>query len=138
LRDEALVLRAALMLGAAEACLTLAAEHAGNRRQFGKPLVAYQAIRHQLARHKLGLEGIRGAIARATTSPDPLPRQAAFLAAATHAPLIAEGAIQVFGGMGFTWEVPLHRYLRRIRALEAQGEAYRLREAVADAFIEAA
>ena len=91
-----------------------------------------------MARHKLGLEGIRGAVTRASTGHSLLPRQAAFLAAATHAPLIAEGAIQVFGGMGFTWEVPLHRYLRRIRTLEAQGEAPRLREAMADAFIEAA
>jgi alkylation response protein AidB-like acyl-CoA dehydrogenase len=140
LAEDAMVLRAAAIMGAAETCIALAAEHVGNRRQFGKPLVAYQAIRHQLARHKLGLEGIRGALTRATTgeAAGTLPRQTAFLAAATHGPLIAEGAIQMFGGMGFTWEVPVHRYLRRIRTLEAQGEAPKLREAVAAAFIAAA
>ncbi|MCQ4159019.1 hypothetical protein NON00_03655, partial [Roseomonas sp. GC11] len=139
LEEEALPLRAALILGAAERCLELAAAHIAHRRQFGKPLVAYQAVRHLMARHKLGLEGIRGAITRAGwEGAGLLPRQAAFLAAATHGPLIAEGAIQLFGGMGFTTEVPLHRYLRRIRALEAQGQVARLREAVATAFIAAA
>jgi alkylation response protein AidB-like acyl-CoA dehydrogenase len=139
LEADALVLRAAAIMGAAETCIALAAEHVSNRRQFGKPLVAYQALRHMLARHKLGLEGIRGAITRATwDEAELLPRQAAFLAAATHGPLIAEGAIQLFGGMGFTTEVPIHRFMRRIRALEAQGEAQTLRDAVATAFIEAA
>jgi alkylation response protein AidB-like acyl-CoA dehydrogenase len=139
LEADALVLRAATVMGAAETCIALAAEHVSNRRQFGKPLVAYQALRHMLARHKLGLEGIRGAITRATwDEAELLPRQAAFLAAATHGPLIAEGAIQLFGGMGFTTEVPIHRFMRRIRALEAQGEAQTLRDAVATAFIEAA
>ncbi|MFD1112009.1 acyl-CoA dehydrogenase family protein [Pseudoroseomonas ludipueritiae] len=143
LEADALVLRAALIMGAAETCITLAAEHVSTRRQFGKPLVAYQAVRHLLARHKLGLEGIRGAITRATTveleaGPALLARQTAFLAATTHGPSIAEGAMQLFGGMGFTWEVAVHRYMRRIRALEAQGSVPALREAVAASFIEAA
>jgi alkylation response protein AidB-like acyl-CoA dehydrogenase len=135
---EAPVLRAALILGAAETCIALTAEHVGNRRQFGKPLLANQAVRHLLARHKLALEGIRGAVTRAAGLPavDMLARRAAFLAAATHGPLIAEGAIHLHGGMGFTWEVPVHRYLRRIRALEAQGQTARLRDAVAAAIIE--
>jgi alkylation response protein AidB-like acyl-CoA dehydrogenase len=143
LEADALVLRAALIMGAAETCISLAAEHVSTRRQFGKPLVAYQTVRHLLARHKLGLEGIRGAIARATTveldaEAALLASQTAFLAATTHGPLIAEGAMQLFGGMGFTWEVAVHRYMRRIRALEAQGGAPALREAVAARFIDAA
>ncbi|WP_426954342.1 acyl-CoA dehydrogenase family protein [Muricoccus radiodurans] len=141
LTEDALVLRAALILGAAETCLGLAVEHVSTRRQFGKPLVANQAMRHLLARHKLALEGLRGAITRATTSASDatglLARRAAFLTAAAQGPLIAEGVIQAHGGMGFTWEVPVHRHLRRIRALEAQGDAPRLREAVAAALIDA-
>ncbi|NGM19725.1 acyl-CoA/acyl-ACP dehydrogenase [Roseomonas stagni] len=138
LAEEALPLRAAAMVGASETCLALAVEHVTNRRQFGKPLVANQAMRHLLARQKLALEGMRGALTRATARPgDAVARRAAFLAAATHAPLIAEGAIQAHGGMGFTWEVPVHRHLRRIRALEAQGEAPRLREALAATLIDA-
>lgn len=138
LEEEALLLRAAAILGAAETCLGLAVEHVSNRRQFGKPLVANQAMRHLLARHKLALEGMRGALTRATAAQgDPTARRGAFLAAATHGPLIAEGAIQVHGGMGFTWDIPVHRHLRRIRTLEAQGQAPRLREALAAALIDA-
>ena len=95
-----------------------------NRRQFGRPLAAFQAMRHLLARQKLALEGIRGALTRAAAADAaPIARQAAFLAAAALGPQIAEAAIQAHGGMGFTWDIPLHRYLRRIRSLEAQGEA---------------
>jgi alkylation response protein AidB-like acyl-CoA dehydrogenase len=137
LAEDAQLLRAALILGASETCLALAVEHVTNRRQFGKPLVANQAMRHLLARHKLALEGIRGAVTRAAAGAGTVARQAAFLAAATHGPQIAEGAIQAHGGMGFTWEVPVHRHLRRIRSLEAQGEAPRLRDAMAKALIEA-
>src|SRR5439155_11506983 len=57
--SDANVLRAAAILGSAEACLTLAQEHASTRRQFGRALSYNQAIRHALARQKLGLEGIR-------------------------------------------------------------------------------
>lgn len=137
LEEEAMLLRAALILGAAEHCLGLAVEHVTNRRQFGRPLTAFQAMRHLLARQKLALEGIRGALTRATEAGAALvARQAAFLAAATLGPQIVEASIQAHGGMGFTWDIPVHRYLRRIRSLEAQGEAVRLREAVAAALIE--
>jgi len=138
LAEDALLLRAALILGAAETCLGLAVEHVTNRRQFGKPLVANQAMRHLLARQKLSLEGMRGCIARASAAPaNRLAREAAFLAAATHGPLILEACIQVHGGMGFTWDVPLHRHLRRIRAVEAQGGAVMLRDGLAAALIDA-
>lgn len=136
LAEDAELLRCALILGAAEHCLDLAVAHVTNRRQFGRPLAAFQAMRHLLARQKLALEGIRGALTRAAAADAaPIARRAAFLAAAALGPQIAEAAIQAHGGMGFTWDIPLHRYLRRIRSLEAQGEAARLREAVAAALI---
>ena len=136
LAEDAELLRCALILGAAEHCLDLAVAHVTNRRQFGRPLAAFQAMRHLLARQKLALEGIRGALTRAAAADAaPIARRAAFLAAATLGPQIAEAAIQAHGGMGFTWDIPLHRYLRRIRGLEAQGEAARLRESVAAALI---
>ncbi len=141
LAEEASLLRAAAILGAAETSLSLAVEHVTTRRQFGKPLVANQAMRHLLARQKLALEGMRGALIRATGCGDDaegmLARRAAFLTAATHGPLIAEASIQAHGGMGFTWDIPVHRHLRRIRTLEVQGEAPAMREAVAAALIDA-
>jgi alkylation response protein AidB-like acyl-CoA dehydrogenase len=137
LAEDALLLRCALILGAAEHCLELAVAHVTNRRQFGRPLAAFQAMRHLLARQKLALEGIRGALTRAVAADGSvIARRAAFLAAATLGPQIVEAAIQAHGGMGFTWDIPLHRYLRRIRSLEAQGEAAWLREALAAALTE--
>ena len=122
--SDASVLRAAAILGSAEACLTLAQEHASTRRQFGRALSYNQAIRHALARQKLGLEGIRHAITRSVgDEAGALQRDAAFLAAGVYGSAISEGALQIHGGMGFTWDVPLHRHLRRVRALQAQGDA---------------
>ena len=124
LSSDANVLRAAAILGSAEACLTLAQEHASTRRQFGRALSYNQAIRHALARQKLGLEGIRHAITRGVGGePGAIERDAAFLAAGAYGSAIGEGALQIHGGMGFTWDVPVHRHLRRVRALQAQGDA---------------
>ncbi len=124
LNSDANVLRAAAILGSAEACLSLAQEHASTRRQFGHALSYNQAIRHALARQKLGLESIRHAITRSLSEDGgPVQRDAAFLAAATYGSSISEGALQIHGGMGFTWDVPVHRHLRRIRTLQAQGDA---------------
>jgi alkylation response protein AidB-like acyl-CoA dehydrogenase len=124
LQSDAFVLRAAAILGSAETCLALAQEHVSTRRQFGHALSYNQAIRHTLARHKLGLEGIRQSIARALFAESGLrERRAAFLAASTYGVAISEGAVQMHGGMGFTWDVPVHRHVRRIRALQAQGDA---------------
>lgn len=122
--SDASVLRAAAILGSAEACLALAQEHASTRRQFGRALSYNQAIRHALARQKLGLEGIRHAITRSVgDEAGALQRDAAFLAAGVYGTAISEGALQIHGGMGFTWDVPVHRHLRRVRALQAQGDA---------------
>jgi alkylation response protein AidB-like acyl-CoA dehydrogenase len=122
--SDANVLRAAAILGSASACLSLAQEHASTRRQFGRALSYNQAIRHALARQKLGLEGMRHAITRSLGEPaGALERDAAFLAAAAYGTSISEGALQIHGGMGFTWDVPVHRHIRRIRSLQAQGDA---------------
>lgn len=124
LQSDALVLRAAAILGSAETCLALAQEHVSTRRQFGRALSYNQSIRHTLARHKLGLEGLRQAIARALFANAGLrERRAAFLAASAYGVTISEGAVQMHGGMGFTWDVPVHRHVRRIRAVQMQGDA---------------
>ena len=121
---DAGVLRAAAILGSAETCLDLAQAHASTRRQFGRALSSNQAIRHAMARHKLGLESVRHAITRALgTEAGARERDVAFLAASNHGTAISEGALQIHGGMGFTWDVPVHRHLRRIRTLQAQGDA---------------
>jgi alkylation response protein AidB-like acyl-CoA dehydrogenase len=121
---DAGVLRAAAILGSAETCLDLAQAHASTRRQFGRALSSNQSIRHAMARHKLGLESVRHAITRAlVTEAGARERDVAFLAASSYGAAISEGALQIHGGMGFTWDVPVHRHVRRIRTLQAQGDA---------------
>jgi alkylation response protein AidB-like acyl-CoA dehydrogenase len=136
LQSEAMVLRAAAIMGSAEICLALAQEHASTRRQFGHALSYNQAIRHALARHKLGLESIRHTITRGLLGEaGALERSAAFLAAASYGVSISQGALQIHGGMGFTWDVPVHRHLRRILALQAQGDASGLLRALGHRYI---
>jgi alkylation response protein AidB-like acyl-CoA dehydrogenase len=122
---SAYILRAAAIVGSADFCLAAAQEHATTRKQFGKPLIANQATRHHLARHKLALESARVVLGQAASANGPFSARVAFQAAVTGGVLVSEGAIQIHGGMGFTWEVPLHLHLRHIRALEAQGDQAR-------------
>jgi alkylation response protein AidB-like acyl-CoA dehydrogenase len=136
LQADATVLRASAILGSAEACLAMAQEYASTRRQFGHALAYNQAIRHALARHKLGLESIRHAITRCLFGEaGALERDAAFLAAASYGVAISQGALQIHGGMGFTWDVPVHHHLRRILALQAQGDASGLMRAFGHRYV---
>ncbi|MEW5422282.1 acyl-CoA dehydrogenase family protein [Amorphus sp. 3PC139-8] len=126
LREEAKLLRTAFVMGSAARCLTLAADYAQERSQFGKPLSANQVLRHRLSRDALAIETMRSALHRALAEPAEGPemaRDAAWLTAAQDGPVVAESAIQLFGGMGFTWEVPLHRHLRQIRTQTVHGAA---------------
>ncbi len=137
LREDARLLWAAAIGGAAERCLTLAVEHVSTREQFGRTLVSYQALRHALARQKLAVEHVRAALERHA---DLAARQAeaariagrsAFAAATRFGIAAIESALQLHGGMGFTWEVDIHRHLRRARTWEAQGDAAALHRRLA-------
>ncbi|WP_238364644.1 acyl-CoA dehydrogenase [Mesobacterium pallidum] len=127
LRADATLLRTGFVRGSAERCLSLAADYAQDRSQFGKPLSANQVIRHRLSRDRLAIETMRCGLTRAL-GPVPggdaaLARDTAWLSSAKAGIAVAESAIQVFGGMGFTWEVPLHRHLRQMRAQASYGAA---------------
>ena len=136
-RADLLLLRAAGALGAAEHCLGRAVDHVSNRRQFGKSLVAFQGLRFELARQKLVLEGARAALdhAVAVAGQDPraegVARLVARSACGDAAPAIIESAIQLHGGMGFTWDLGLHRQLRRAREAAAALDAVAARAALA-------
>lgn len=126
LRADAALLRAAFVMGSAAQCLSLAADYAQERVQFGKPLSAYQVLRHRLSRDALAVETLRTGLTRALAEPAEgaaIAREAVWLSAAQIGPNVAESAIQVFGGMGFTWEVPLHRHLRQMHAQATYGAA---------------
>ncbi|MER6944742.1 acyl-CoA dehydrogenase family protein [Nonomuraea sp. NPDC000554] len=110
-RDLGVAALAAEQVGGAQRCLEMATEHARRRRQFGRPIGSFQAIKHKLADVLLLVESARSAALAAH-------RSAAHAAVAgsycTEAYLTASGEnIQVHGGIGVTWEHPAHRYLKR-------------------------
>ncbi|MBT2597866.1 acyl-CoA dehydrogenase family protein [Arthrobacter sp. ISL-72] len=110
--------------GGALKLLELAAEYARTREQFGKVIGGYQAIKQKLADVLMDVELARAAahrVARAASEQDPaLPAEAAMAHALTAETFVKAGydAIQVHGGIGFTWEHPAHLYFRRAKSNE--------------------
>jgi alkylation response protein AidB-like acyl-CoA dehydrogenase len=119
LRMAAAVLKASQDIGTAEKCLELAVAHAKERVQFGRPIGSFQAIKHRCADMLLAIEAAKAAgtyavRAVATDAPDALVSALNATAASSDALyLAATSAGQVFGGVGYTWEHPMHLYLRR-------------------------
>jgi hypothetical protein len=131
-RDGSL-LTAALQVGHAAETLDLAVAYAKERRQFGQPIGGFQAVKHMCADMLVRAEVARSAVQAAAcladepdvvaaeaestgASPESVVRRAvmgAKLLADEAALANARAAIQVHGGMGFTWEVPLHLHLKR-------------------------
>ncbi len=135
-RDGA-ILTAALQVGHAAQTLDLAVAYAKEREQFGKPIGTFQAVKHMCADMLVRAEVARAAVHAAACladAPDVLAAEAEAAGttplawqqrAAAGAKLLADEAaitnartaIQVHGGMGYTWEVPLHLHLKRSRVL---------------------
>jgi len=124
-RDRTLAALAAEAVGVGHAALDMALEHARTRVQFGRPIGAFQAVAHQLADAYLEIETARSLAYWAGWSvaegePDASAASAAAKARASEAAVAAaEAAIQVHGGLGFTWEHPLHRWYKRALGISA-------------------
>ncbi len=118
---------AAEALGVAQRALDLGVEHAKTRVQFGKPIGTYQAVSHPLAQTYTDVELARSLVYWAAWCVAEDDEQAELAAAAakafsTEAAVVAcERSIQVHGGIGFTWEHPLHRFYKRALWLEGFG-----------------
>ena len=125
LRRAGMLLTAAFCVGLAGRLLDLAVDYAKERQQFDRPIASFQAVKHlcadmavraelaQVATHAAacGLDDpARGGLDRALS--------AAKLLAGEAAVLNGRGATQVFGGMGFTWEVDVHLFLKRAWVLD--------------------
>ncbi|MFF5265082.1 acyl-CoA dehydrogenase family protein [Actinomadura viridis] len=154
-RSRGAVLTAALQVGVAQGALDLAVRYAGEREQFGRAVGSFQAVKHLLADSLVRVDLARAAVwTAALTLDDPHahdphaddhggehggdPGEAV-----ASAKILAEDAasangrccVQVHGGMGFTWEVIAHLYLKRAWLLEtcyggAGEHARRLAEAL--------
>jgi alkylation response protein AidB-like acyl-CoA dehydrogenase len=133
---------AAEALGVAQRALDLGVEHAKTRIQFGKPIGTYQAVSHPLAQTYTDVELSRSLVYWAAwcvaedDDHSPIAAAAAKAFATEAAVAACERSIQVHGGIGFTWEHPLHRFYKRALWLEGFGRRpAALRLEVADALL---
>ena len=120
------VLTAAFQLGLADRLTELAVAYAKERVQFDRPIGGFQAIKHMLADMLTRTEVARAAVysAGAVLDEDAGNNQTwrlvhgAKVVAGDAAIANGKAATQVFGGMGFTWEVDVHLYLKRAWVLD--------------------
>ena len=118
--DAGRVLYAADTLGAAQEMLDQAVAYAGERKQFGRPIGSFQAVKHMCAEMAAALEPCRALVWYAAYALDTLPAEASLTACHAKAHLaevgtqVARTATEVHGGMGFTDLVGLHYWFKRI------------------------
>jgi alkylation response protein AidB-like acyl-CoA dehydrogenase len=125
----------ACSLGGARACLDAARDHLLERRQFGRPLADFQALRFKLADMATELEAARLMVRRSALSldrgdPDATMHCAMAKRVATDAGFrVCDEALQLFGGYGYLKDFPIERYLRDVRVhqiLEGTNEIMRV------------
>jgi Acyl-CoA dehydrogenase, C-terminal domain len=132
-RDVAAVAYAAELLGLAQRALDMAVGYARDRVQFGRPIGSFQAVKHRCADMLVDVEGMRSAVYWAAwcigdsigdgdgdRDRDATPADEASVAASTAkcwcsdaGNRVLASALQVHGGIGFTWDHDLHLYLKR-------------------------
>ncbi|MFB4318729.1 acyl-CoA dehydrogenase [Actinomadura sp. 21ATH] len=132
-RGLAVTLLGAEAAGTAGWCVTTAAEYAKVREQFGRPIGQFQGVKHKAARMLIALEQARAAVWDAARALDDGAEDVAFATAVAGVIALDAGvktardAIQILGGIGFTWEHDAHVYLRRaltLRALAGPAKGY--------------
>lgn len=136
--DGAKVAVAAGMVGAADKALAMTVEYTGLREQFGRAIATFQAIQHRCADMKVAVEHARSLVYYAAWALDTKAEDRRLAAAMAKAfasdacPRVAADAVQLHGGIGFTWEHDLHLFFKRLKADEhTYGDATDNRELVA-------
>ena len=120
--QRAAIALAAEQIGGAQRCLDTAVEYAKERVQYGRVIGSFQAIKHKCADMMVKIESARSAVyyaaCIAAEGGEDLPVAAAMAkAAASDAYFFSAGcAMQIFGGVGFTWEYDVHLYFKRARS----------------------
>ena len=130
---------AAESTGIAQRTMEMSVEYAKDRKQFDRPIGAYQAVSHRCAQMLLETENSRSAVYGAAWAADSEPESLPLAASTAKAYAsdagwrVPDAAIQVHGGIGFTWEHDLHFFLKRGKQNAAMfGDARWHREQVAD------
>ncbi len=122
--DRGALACAAEALGVCDRLITQAVSYTAQRKQFGKPVGSFQAVKHLLANVKVKLEYARPVVWRAAWSVAQGSAHRAThvsmakLAACEAATLGAKSALQAHGAIGYTWEQDLHLWMRRAWSLE--------------------
>lgn len=120
LRDAGLAALAADAFGAAWALTRMTVEYAKTRQQFGRSIAEFQAVKHQLADMATAIEPSRGLYWYAAYACDHLPDEAARQAAIAKAHIsdraveIARAAVELHGGLGFSWECDVQIWFKRV------------------------
>lgn len=110
---------AAELVGVSERALEMTLEYVKDRKQFGTPVGAFQAVQHKVAQMLLDTERARTTTSYAAwvadAEPERLPEAAAMAAAsaAEGGRAVCDSAVQAHGGIGFTWEADVHWLLKR-------------------------
>ena len=140
--DDVLIATAADAVGAATAVMTLAVEYAKVRRQFDQPIGSFQAVQHLCVDMYEAVELARSGVIHALWAADSADASVRHLAAlrakafARRLTSVGDTAIQVFGGIGFTWEHDAHLYLKRLLGWSAfLGSTDRYLEHVAEELV---
>jgi alkylation response protein AidB-like acyl-CoA dehydrogenase len=122
-----LVALCAEALGAMDVARKATLEYLQTRRQFGVPIGSFQALQHRMADMLLEIEQARSAVinaASAVDGDDRIARERALSAAkftiGRVGILVAEESIQMHGGIGMTWELPLSHYAKRLVMIDHQ------------------
>jgi alkylation response protein AidB-like acyl-CoA dehydrogenase len=133
---------AAEMAGGAERAFQITLDYAKAREQFGKQIGAFQAVKHPLVNVMVDIEMTRSLVYCAAAALDHEPesaprlaRMAKALASDTYANAVAR-AVQLHGGIGFTWECDVHLFFKRAQWSKfAFGDAAYHRRHIADTAI---
>ncbi|WP_321886354.1 acyl-CoA dehydrogenase family protein [Paraburkholderia bannensis] len=121
-----LIALAAEALGAMDVTRDFTLEYLRTRKQFGLPLGSFQALQHRMADLLLDIEQARSAVINAAAAVDaPRVQRERALSAAKYTighigARVAEEAIQLHGGIGMTWELPLAHYAKRLVMIDHQ------------------
>ncbi|MCX2932350.1 acyl-CoA dehydrogenase family protein [Mycobacterium sp. CVI_P3] len=121
LADRAAVLVAADALGAAERMLNMTVEYAKQRKQFGRPIAAFQAVKHAAAQMLVTVESsysitlLAGASTQEGAADARLHAAAAKAQVTQHCAELADSALTVHGAIGYTWEYDLQLFYKRAK-----------------------
>jgi alkylation response protein AidB-like acyl-CoA dehydrogenase len=119
LLDRGATFTSADLLGGAGRALDMAVEYAKDRVQFGRPIGSFQAVKHRCADMLVDVEGMRSAVYWAAWCIAAGDRDASVAASTAKtwcsdaSKRVMASALQVHGGIGFTWEHDLHFFLKR-------------------------